>query len=251
MFARLQSVKFRASPHAAGLREEVPDVASRRPTERGASALGNVEAFPQERISDLDLARAAGEGDERAVSLLWDRHSHRVRGVLRAMLGVDGAAVEDLLQEVFLAFFTNAHRIQNRHAVRAYLLATASNLAGMELRRRAVRRFVHLSPTGDLPETPLAPVDAEGRAALNALTNILGQLTARRRLAFVLRNVEQLEMNEVAEALGVSESTARRETNKARTFVFSRAERDPALAEYLQRPALRQVDIDESEGSDD
>jgi RNA polymerase sigma-70 factor (ECF subfamily) len=231
-------VKFQASPRPRRLptRGKVSLLAPGRRSD-GAPALGNVESFPKERASDLELARAAGEGDEAAVGLLWERHSHRVRGVLRTMLGVDGATVEDLLQEVFLAFFASAHRIKNPHAARAYLLATASNLAGMELRRRAVRRFVQLSPTGNLPDFPLEPADTDGRAALDALTNILGQLRTRRRLAFVLRYVERLDVVEVAEALGVSESTARRETKKAREFVFSHARRDGALSAYLARPA--------------
>jgi len=52
-------------------------------------------------------------------------------------------------------------------------------------------------------------------------------------MAFVLRHVQGLEMLETARALGISESTLRRELETARAFL--RNSREPALQEFLAR----------------
>ncbi|KYF89579.1 hypothetical protein BE18_13915 [Sorangium cellulosum] len=66
---------------------------------------------------------------------------------------------------------------------------------------------------------------------------MLDRLSTRRRMAFVLRHVQGLDMLETAAALGVSESTLRRELESARELL--RKAREPALQEFLsQREGL-------------
>ena len=86
---------------------------------------------------------------------------------------------------------------------------------------------------GELPELPVAPEDAEGRESLRALYRVLDQLGSRRRLAFVLRHVQGLEILEVAAALEISESTTRRELTRAQQQLSALARREPALARYV------------------
>jgi RNA polymerase sigma-70 factor (ECF subfamily) len=107
----------------------------------------------------------------------------------------------------------------------------------MELRNRRVRRAVGLSATGELPDLPVAPADSEAREALRALHRALDQLSAQRRLAFVLRHVQGMEVLEVAAALNLSLSTARRELERAQRQLAALARSEPALGWYVE--ALR------------
>ncbi len=195
---------------------------------------GQVSRFPAERLGDAELVQAAARGDADAISVIWDRYAALVRGVLRGALGPD-LIVEDLLQEVFIAFVKGAKGIQEASALRGYLVGVAVRLAALELRRRKVRRWVMLSPTGELPDTAVMPRDSEGRQALQALYRVLDQLGSRRRLAFVLRHVQGMGLNDVAAALRVSESTARREVARARAHIVKSGQREPALHAYIQR----------------
>jgi RNA polymerase sigma-70 factor (ECF subfamily) len=151
------------------------------------------------------------------------------------MVGWDDATVEDLLQEVFIGFLAGAPRITNREALRAYLMAIAAKKGAQELRRRKIRRWVTLSSTGELPEQPLAPADSEGRAALQAFSEVLDTLSTRRRMLFVLRHIEGLEVLDAARAVSISESTARRELNRARADILRRAKARAALSDYVAR----------------
>lgn len=192
-----------------------------------------VARFPHEKLGDVELVEAVKRGgDLAALGVVWDRYSEIVRNVLRGALGAD-ASIEDLLQDVFMALVKGLDTLRDGAKVRSFLISVAVRLAALELRRRKIRRWVTLSPTGAVPEPPVAPRDVEGREALRAFYRILDQLGTRRRMAFVLRHVHELEMFEVAEVLGVSESTAKREVARARGQITRCASLDPALRHYL------------------
>jgi len=194
-----------------------------------------VSRFPYERLGDAELVQAVVQGDTEAVGAVWDRYSPLVRTVLRANLGYDSAS-EDLLQEVFIVFLRNAAEIRSGGALKAFLSTVAVRVVLVELRRRRVRRWVTLTPTGEVPEPAAAPQDEDGAAALGALYRLLDRMPPRRRVAFVLRHIEGFELSDVAKSLKVSESTAKREVMKARQAIFARAERsEPSLWHYLSR----------------
>jgi RNA polymerase sigma-70 factor (ECF subfamily) len=204
----------------------VPAIAKRQPS---------VSRFPRDRLGDSELVEAVARGDTAALEVVWDRYAQVVRSVLRSNLGVD-AAVEDLLQEVFIAFFRGASSLRDGAALRAYLVSVAVRLVFVELRRRRVRRWVTLSPKGQLPEVASQPSDLDGALALRGLHRLLELLPPRRRVAFILRQVHGLEITEVAAALRTSESTAKREVSRARRAIMARSKRlEPALWEFIRR----------------
>jgi RNA polymerase sigma-70 factor (ECF subfamily) len=130
--------------------------------------------------------------------------------------------------------------MRDKSALRGFLFGVAVRLVALELRRRKIRRWVSLSPSGSLPDTPVAPRDVEGKLALEALYRLLERMPNRRRLAFVLRVVQGSEILEVAAALGVSESTAKREIARAQEQLMRQANREPALVQYLEHAVARQ-----------
>ncbi|HEY3494442.1 MAG TPA: sigma-70 family RNA polymerase sigma factor [Polyangiaceae bacterium] len=195
-------------------------------------------AFPRERyerMSDAELVTAVAGGDTEAVGIVWDRHSRLVRSVLRANLGGD-SALEDLVQEVFVVFLRSASSIRSGEGLRSFLATVAVRTVIGELRRRRVRRWVTLSPTGEVPDPPLPARDPESKEILDGLFRVLAGVSTPLRLAFQLRHIEGLEMLEVAEALGVSESTAKRNLAKARELIVARARsNEPALHQFLSQ----------------
>jgi RNA polymerase sigma-70 factor (ECF subfamily) len=201
---------------------------------RPADGVAPVSRFPYERLADAELVEAVARGDSHAVAVIWDRYAPLVRSVVRASLGPDASA-EDLVQDVFVAFLRSAESMRDASAVRGFLIGVAVRLVALELRRRKIRRWVSLSPSGSLPDTPVAPRDSEGREALEALYRLLGRMPNRRRLAFVLRVVQGCEILEVASALGVSDSTAKREVIRAQEQLLRQANREPALVQYIER----------------
>jgi RNA polymerase sigma-70 factor (ECF subfamily) len=182
---------------------------------------------------DAAVARALAEGQPPAAVIAWDRYAPLVRGVLCRSIGID-ADVEDLVQEVFLRFFSQIGALRDPAALRPFLIGITLHVVGSELRRRRVRRWLRLTDDGNLPERVSGDDGDEARAAVRRLYAILDRLDDAGRLIFVLRHIEGLELTEVAASLGTSLATTKRRLAKVTARVQAMVERDPALAEYVR-----------------
>ena len=105
-----------------------------------------------------------------------------------------------------------------------------------ELRRRWVSRRVRLSISGRLPDIAGTSNDAEARHALRRCYRIFDSLTTKERLAFALRYLEGMTIDEVAAALVISVSTAKRWVGSGAKKVADRVARDPDLRSFFARP---------------
>jgi RNA polymerase sigma-70 factor, ECF subfamily len=178
--------------------------------------------------SDAELVRALRDDDPGAPAVLWARYSPSVGRVLARALG-PCLEIEDLTQEVFLRVFRRLPVLRDPSALRAFVLAVAMNVLKWELRRRWVGRKVRLSGTGTLPDIETTSADAEARQALRRCYRIFDSLPTKERLAFVLRYMEGMTIDEVAAALTVSVSTAKRWVNRGAAKVADQVTGDPGL----------------------
>jgi RNA polymerase sigma-70 factor (ECF subfamily) len=181
-------------------------------------------------LDDAALVRAVRAGRSDVVLLVWTRHSTLVRGVLRRSLG-RGNDVEDLVQEVFLAFFRNVDNLRDIGALKGFLVAIATRVAITEIRKRKVRSFLRLTSDGQMPDRAAATDD--GPEALGRLYALLDTCSATDRMAFVLRYIEGLEIEDVAAALDVSVATAKRWITRVNDRIVSLARKDPLLSAYV------------------
>ena len=165
---------------------------------------------------------------------IWDRYSGKVRRYLAGALGRPADDVEDLTQEVFLRLFVRRSAIRNPEALPQFTMAVAARVLKWNLRSRWVRRKILLSDHGDLPETPVDRLpEEETRDALRRCRRILDALGPRERVAFTLRFVEQMTMEEVAATMDVSLSTAKRLCSRATAIVAEQVGGDDDLRRYF------------------
>jgi RNA polymerase sigma-70 factor, ECF subfamily len=185
------------------------------------------------RQSDADLVLALQRGEPMAAGAIWERYSPRVHRFLLRSLGRPGDEVEDLTQETFLRIFTRAGAIRKPAALREFIMAVAIRVLKWELRRRRVRRWVRLSDNGEVPDIVMNGADQEARQALERCYAILNSLGARERMAFALRYLEEMTMEEVAKHLSISLSTAKRLVNRATVLVSAEVGQDADLLGYF------------------
>ena len=181
---------------------------------------------------DEDLVGALRAGDPEAPAALWARYSPSVGRVLAKALG-PSLDIEDLTQEVFLRVFGRLPSLRDPSALRAFVLAVAMNVLKWEIRRRWVSRRVRLSGTGTLPDIESTSADAEARHALQRCYRIFDSLPTKERMAFVLRYMEGMTIDEVAAALEVSISTAKRWVNRGAAKVAEQVTGDPDLCGFF------------------
>src|SRR6266446_3072724 len=84
--------------------------------------------------SDEALIKSIGEGDKRAIEVLFARHNARIfRFALRLIR--DESMAEDLVSEVFFDVWRQAGKFEGRSQVSTWLLAICRNKALAILRR--------------------------------------------------------------------------------------------------------------------
>jgi RNA polymerase sigma-70 factor (ECF subfamily) len=192
-----------------------------------------VVAPSRAETGDAELVSRALDGDGNAATAIWERYIVLVRTILRRGLGTND--VDDISQEVFINLYRSLGDLRDCKSLRSFIIGITLHLAGTELRRRRARAWLRLTPTGSLADYDVpACDDPEARRALARLYRILDQLGTRARLAFVLRYMQGMELTDVAEALGISLATTKRQLARASSRVFMLVKGDAALSEYLE-----------------
>ena len=158
--------------------------------------------------SDDELLARLAKGDQRAMPLLFARHRTRVfRFVLRRVRSE--AMAEELVNEVFLAVWQQAGRFEGTSSATTWMLSIAHNKAVSSLRKRRDEALDEgvaeaIPDTSDSAETTLAK---GGKAA--ALRACLDRLPDEQRVVMDLVYYHEQSVKEVAEVLGIPESTVK------------------------------------------
>ena len=179
--------------------------------------------------SDRDLAAGLVAGEEWAVSETWRRFAPMVLMTAQRILGSKSEA-EDLAQEVFCQVFQRAKTLRQFDSFRSFVYSFAVRLLRAELRRRKRRQWLSFFG-GEPPETPdLRSADVESREVLRRFDRLLDRLAARDRLVFVLRRMDNMTIEEIAETMDLSTSTVKRAMAHASERLSRWVSADPGLA---------------------
>lgn len=150
--------------------------------------------------------------------------------VLRVMrhLGVPPSDLQDQSQEVFVAVFKGLASFGGRSSLQTWLYGICLRVASNQRRRAHVRRE---RPVAELPEQAAAPEQdtlLEQRQGTPRVLRLLDTLDPAKREVFVLYELEELSMKEVAELCGCPLQTAYSRLHAARRSL---------LDSYLQSEA--------------
>jgi RNA polymerase sigma-70 factor, ECF subfamily len=165
-------------------------------------------------------------GDLRAFEELVRTQQHRVYGLALRMLG-SPAEAQDIAQEAFLRAHRGLAEFRGDARLSTWLYAIVSRLclnrlAGSERRlarhgEEALSRLVDARP---------GPDQALERGELEeALHRAIGELPEERRIVVVLRDVEGLAYEEIAEVLDLPVGTVRSRLHRARLDLKEKLER--------------------------
>lgn len=140
-------------------------------------------------------------------------------------LGVPPAEVDDATQQVFLIASEKMANIR-LGSERAFLLAVAGRVASharrADQRRRAAQQ--RLSEAPPPPATPDPEHLTQNMQARDLLDRVLSYMPDEVRAVFVLFELEELSINEVAELLGIPRGTAATRLRRGRIIFHERAQ---------------------------
>lgn len=171
------------------------------------------------RERDLELLRRAAGGDDEAFHTLVDRHAGSLYGLAYYMVGNQSDA-EDVVQETFLGAFTQAGSFEGRSSVQTWLRSILMRQAARHHRSSYRRRE---KETIAFSEDATAALDGRPEMSESEASNVrmdllagLQKLTSEHREVIVLREMEGMSYQEIADTLGVPRGTVESRLYRAR-----------------------------------
>lgn len=182
-------------------------------------------------MDDAELVRRAQAGDAGAFGDLVAAYETRILRLVRGMVGEHAA--EDVAQDAFLKAWRKLPEFDGRSRFYTWVFRIASNTAMDWRKRERYRRHADLPVGADgedaLPEERPGPrTGAERRELAAAIDRAVDALPEHYHTIVVLREVEGLSYEEIAETLAISKGTV-----ESRLFRARERLRD-ALKEWME-----------------
>jgi RNA polymerase sigma-70 factor (ECF subfamily) len=185
-----------------------------------------------DRMAEEDplVARAAA-GDATAFRALYERHRSDVARLAYRMLG-PRADLEDVIQEVFVQVFKSLRDFRGQARLSTWLHRVTVNVVLMHRRSARSRPVFSEQAPGDTVGSSDVPPDedVERRERVRAFGRLLARLADKKRIVFVLHELEGLAPSEIARIVGAPVLTVRTRLFYARRDIESMLGDEPALA---------------------
>ena len=192
-----------------------------------ASAPREAVAVPTGRRGDFDA--------------FYREHFRFVWRIVRR-LGIDGALIDDVIQDVFLVVHRRLEGFEGRSTAKTWLYGIVRRVVA-DHRRTRRRKPGHEMPVGSMEDdpdtiasreqTPQAYVEQTERVQL--LHRLLDELDDQKREVFILSELEGLTMAEIGEALDVNANTIASRLRVARREFEAALDRALQVDEAIER----------------
>ena len=169
---------------------------------------------------DLDtLLERCRQGDDLAWEALIRQYQGRVFGLALHFMR-DREEARDAAQEVFIRVYQRLDSLKDGQAFLPWLLRLARNSCIDRLRRLKVRTpevAVAFESAPEIPSPDPSPEEASLRDARQVLLyRALGKLSATNREVILLKDTQELKLEEIAELLSLPLGTVKSRTHRAR-----------------------------------
>ena len=189
-------------------------------------------------MSELErsLLRRLRDRDERAFRELLELHRDRVYNITFRMLG-NRAEAEDVAQEVFISVFKTIDQFREESKFSTWLYRVAVNHCKNRIKYLARR---HDKKREELDETshqangavhgvpvrdPQPDRALEGAQMERLLQEAIGNLDDDHRIVVVLRDIEDLSIEEICDITGLPDGTVKSRLHRARLALRKKLQR--------------------------
>ena len=175
-------------------------------------------------VTDLELAERFRQGDDAAFHELVDRYAGMLFGLAVSLVG-DPPDAEDVVQETFAGAFRRLGYFEGRSSLKTWLVRILVRQAAKRRRSRDLRKTVSIDDLSEASRSVLenarsASPTADVDIRMDVMT-MLEVLSTDHRQVIVLRELQGMSYDEMAQALSVPRGTvesrlfrARRELNE-------------------------------------
>lgn len=159
-------------------------------------------------------------------AFVWRSAAHR---------GVPAAALDDVVQEVFIVVHRRLADFEARSSLRTWIAAIVRRVVADYVRKRGNRPAADEALLREPPGGVAPSEQLERKAAVALLDELLSSMTAEQREVFLLHEVEHLSGIEIAELTATNENTVWTRLRAARRIFQAGVTRHTARQTREQR----------------
>lgn len=175
-----------------------------------------------EREREADIIERARRGDRAAFHALFETHKDRVYSIALHYSN-DPAMAHDVTQQVFLKLFTGISQFRFESELTTWLYRIVANACIDEQRKR--KRFVPLNEELEVKDMTVSGSQEDRlqrKELAGSVQSAIAELSPKLRLPILLKYVEGLSYEEIAEALGCSIGTVSSRLNRGHKMLANK-----------------------------
>jgi RNA polymerase sigma-70 factor, ECF subfamily len=183
-------------------------------------AIQSVEAPPRE-VNDEVLITLFQGGDEYVFRQLVERYQNRIRDLVHSIFRND-EFVDDIAQDVFIKAYEGLKKFKFNSSFYTWLYRIAVNTCRDEMRKRKNRRFISFESLSESMQqfvhnkNAIQPSDGELK---EVLADYLAKLPEKYRIPIVLKDVQGLSYEEIADVMDCEMGTVKSRLSRARSMM--------------------------------
>ncbi len=178
--------------------------------------------MPMELVSE-EIIRKAAQGDLAAFEEIYKACAGFVYNVAFRVAGTKEDA-EEIVQDTFMKMYRALQGFEFRSSFKTWVYRVAMNTALNRYQQMKRLRTHHVEFDPALEETVAAPhteTPLERKDAADELQRMLGRLNPDQKACLVLREIEGLSYEEIAETLKININTVRTRIMRARQALLA------------------------------
>lgn len=165
-------------------------------------------------MNDDKLVDKCVAGDPKGQQLLFDRFSPLMMGVVLRYVN-DREKANDVLQDAFIKVFKNIKRYKKEGSLEGWIRRIVVNTALDQIRKN--KKYQKHIEVDDISINLSKPSEAEEQLEAESLMYIIKQLPEGFKLVFNMYAIEGYSHKEIADKLGISESTSKSQYSRAKS----------------------------------
>jgi RNA polymerase sigma-70 factor, ECF subfamily len=181
------------------------------------------------RESDHQLIEATKRGDEAAFAEIVNRYRNPLTNYIFRMLNDYEEAV-DLTQETFVRVYFAIDRYHTDYAFSTYIYRIATNLAISEIRKKRRRKLLSLTSFFQGEDNEMQEFNPPDEKSLpdedlieternKTIEKAIATLPDKYRAPIILREIEELTYEQIAQILGLGLGTTKSRISRARALL--------------------------------
>ncbi|HTN05893.1 RNA polymerase sigma-70 factor [Agriterribacter sp.] len=189
-----------------------------------------------QHLKDEELLSLLRNNDKRAFAEIYDRYWEQMSlYVLKVTRSPEDAC--DIVQDVFVSIWKRRAELMIHGALKAYLLKSVRNLSIRYIEKNISKKgFVaSLSLYWNSSDTSTTHA-LEFRELESKLTRVIAKLPPKMQQVFVLSRHENLSYKEIAQRLGIAETTVKKQVNNALKMIRTEVSGTHTITVFI--PAL-------------